>query len=216
VARARAAAYVSPVPAPEPAAAMDALEAILTRTTVPPARMAPPGPDDAQIRRILEAAASAPDHGRLRPWRFIVVRGSARERLGELLADAVRAKGPDVNPAEVEKQRTSPLRAPVLLVMAAKLRKNHPKIPEVEQLASAAAATQNALLAAHAMGFAAKWATGSAAYEPSLRAGLGLGPDDQVLGLIFLGSHAAGARQEPAPRPAIDDVMTEWTGEPPP
>ena len=177
----------------------------------------PPGPDDAQLRRILEAGAAAPDHGRLRPWRFIVVRGAARERLGGLLADAVlAARGRDANPAEVEKQRASPLRAPVLVVVAAKLRKAHAKIPEVEQVASAAAATQNVLLAAHALGFAAKWATGSGAYEPSVRAGLGLGPDDAILGLVFLGSHAAGAPPEPAPRPGIDDVVTEWTGEPPP
>ena len=94
---------------------MDALEAILTRSSVPPVKMGPPGPDDGQLRRILEAGAAAPDHGRLRPWRFLVVRGVARERLGELFASAALAKGGEVSEAEVEKQRSGPLRAPVVV-----------------------------------------------------------------------------------------------------
>ena len=69
---------------------MDALDAILTRHTVPPAKMGPPGPDEAALRRILEAGAAAPDHGQLRPWRFLVVRGAGRARLGELFAAFVR------------------------------------------------------------------------------------------------------------------------------
>src|SRR5919202_4729212 len=99
---------------------MDALEAILTRSSVPPVKMGLPGPDEAQLRRILEAGAAAPDHGKLRPWRFLVVRGTARERLGEVFANAVLAKGGEQ--AEVEKQRSVPTRAPVVVVVVAKVR----------------------------------------------------------------------------------------------
>lgn len=188
---------------------MDALEAILTRTTVPPAKMGPPGPDEAQLRRILEAGAAAPDHGCLRPWRFLVVRGAARDRLGALFARAVVAKGGDA--AELEKQRTSPLRASVVVAVVAKLRKDHPKIPEPEQVASAAAAMQNMLLAAHAQGLAAKWVTGKNAYDPVVRQGLGLAPHDLITGFLFVGTPASP--HEGAARPALATIVEEWTGE---
>ena len=101
----------------------------------------------------------------LRPWRFLLVRGAGRARLGELFAEFVRRAAPDASPEEVDKQRTAPTRAPVIVVVAARLEPAHPKIPEVEQMAAVAAATQNMLLAAHALGFAAKWATGKQAYD---------------------------------------------------
>lgn len=193
---------------------MDALEAILTRTTVPPAKMGPPGPDEAQLRRILEAGVAAPDHGCLRPWRFLVVRGSARERLGDLFAAAVVAKDAGASGEELEKQRTSPLRASVVVAVVARIQKGNPKVPEVEQIASAAAATQNMLLAAHAQGLAAKWATGKNAYDPVVRRGLGLAPDDLIVGLLFLGTPTS--RHEGTARPALETVVAEWTGEPAP
>lgn len=190
---------------------MDALEAILTRSSVPPVKMGPPGPDDAQIRRILEAGAAAPDHGRLRPWRFLVVRGFARERLGELFASAARAKG-DASEAEVEKQRSAPLRAPVVIAVVAKVRPDHPKIPPAEQVASAAAAAQNMLIAAHALGLAAKWTTGKNAHDPAVRDGMGLGPDDRIVGFLLIGSPAVP--HSTPERPPIDDVVVEWEGRP--
>ena len=127
---------------------MEALEAILTRSTVPPVKMAEPGPDRAARRRILEAAAAAPDHGRLRPWRFLMVEGEGRVRLGELFAAAIRASGEPVSDMEMEKQRTSPLRAPLIIVVVTRLHRQQTKIPDVEQVASAAAAAQNMLIAA--------------------------------------------------------------------
>lgn len=190
---------------------MDAIEAILTRTTVPPAKMGPPGPDAADLRRILEAGAAAPDHGCLRPWRFLVVRGESRGRLGDLFAAGVLAKDGEAGAGEVEKQRSSPLRAPVIVVVVTSPRTAQAKVPEVEQLASAAAAAQNILLAAHALGFAGKWATGRNAYDPVVCRGLGLGPNERVMGLLFLGSYAAPHRG--GARPALDEVVAEWTGE---
>jgi nitroreductase len=185
---------------------MDALEAILTRTSVPPVKMGPPGPDEEQLRRILEAGAAAPDHGRLRPWRFLVVRGAARERLGELFASAVEGQ---VSESELEKQRSDPLRAQVLVIVVARV-DPQAKHPAVEQVASAAAAVQNMLLAAHAMGLAGKWATGRNAYEPAILKGLGLGPDDRLLSFLYLGSYAQP--QEPTRRPPVDDLVHEWQG----
>lgn len=189
---------------------MDTITAILSRRTVPPAKMGPPGPDEDALRRILEAGAAAPDHGLLRPWRFLVVRGEGRARLGELFAAFAARTNPGAGPEEVEKQRAAPLRAPVIVVVAARVQSQHPKIPVVEQIASAAAAAQNMLLAAHALGFAAKWATGKQAYDEGVKAGLGLGPDDRVLGFLYIGSYAA--EHAPPPRPSLDGVAVEWPG----
>lgn len=189
---------------------MDALDAILTRQTVPPVKMGPPGPDEAALQTILAAGAAAPDHGLLRPWRFLVIKGEGRAKLGELFADcARRTAGASV--AEVEKQRTAPLRAPVILVVVARTEPEHPKIPVIEQIASTAAAAQNMLLAAHALGFAAKWASGKAAYDEGVRQGLGLGTDDRILGFLYLGSRTA--EHPPTPRAGLEDIVQRWPPE---
>lgn len=179
---------------------MQALEAILGRVTVPPVKMGEPGPDDAALCRMLEAAAAAPDHGKLRPWRFLVVRGAGRERLGDLFAAALAAERPTTSAAEIDKQRTAPLRAPLIIVAIARVDPGHPKIPAWEQQASAACAVQNLLLAAHALGFAGKWATGGNAASPAVQRGLGLAPNETVTGLLYIGTAS-----EPQPVPARPD-----------
>lgn len=188
---------------------MEAIEAILSRTTVPPVKMGLPGPDPQQLERILSAGAAAPDHGRLVPFRFLVVEGDARGALGELFVRPLLQRG-DVSAEEIDKQRTAPLRAPVIVVVIAKVQPDHPKIPAVEQLASAACAAQNVLLAAHAMGFAGKWATGKNAYDPAIRAGLGLDQHDVLTGFLYLGSPTAVP--EPGPRPELRAVTRRWEG----
>ncbi len=187
---------------------MQALEAILTRVTVPPVKMAEPAPDDAALGRMLEAAAAAPDHGKLRPWRFLVIRGSGRERLGELFARGLAAERPGTSDGELEKQRTAPLRAPLIVVAIARLDPAHPKIPAWEQQASAACAVHNLLLAAHAMGFAGKWATGGNAASGVVQEGLGLAAGESIVGLIYLGT--AVEPQPIPPRPAPATIARAW------
>ena len=192
---------------------MDALEALLGRRTVPPARMTGPGPDAAALERMFAAAAAAPDHGRLRPWRFFVVEGEARRALGELFARGLAEDRPDLDPAELARQREAPLRAPVIVLAVAVLDPDHPKIPEIEQIAAAAAAVQNLLLAAHALGFAGKWATGRPAYSEGVRRGLGLGPNERILGILYLGTPMAG-ELPPVDRAMPADRVVRWTGTP--
>jgi nitroreductase len=188
---------------------MDAIEAMLSRRTVPPVKMAEPGPDETTLRTILEAGISVPDHGRLRPWRFLIVRGAARQRLGELFVRGLLAANPDASAAEIEKQRTAPLRAPLLIVVIAHTDPlSH--IPVVEQLASTATAGYAVLLAAHALGFAGKWTTGKNAYSETIRRGLGLGTDDAIMGFLYVGSY--GAAQPPSPRPDLAEIAREWGG----
>ncbi|WP_159712373.1 nitroreductase family protein, partial [Geminicoccus flavidas] len=144
---------------------MDALTAIMSRTSVPPLKMGSPGPDQATLDAILAAGAAAPDHGRISPFRFLVVTGEARKALGELFVEAALAANPDTAEADLDKQRRNPQRAAAVIAVITHVRADHPKIPAVEQLASGAAAMQNMLLAAHAKGFAAKWVTGKNAYD---------------------------------------------------
>jgi len=186
---------------------MDALDALLTRAS--PVRLSDPAPDDATLGRILLAGTRAPDHGRLRPWRFFVVRGEARQRLGEILAETLRAREPDVPDSVVAKERGKPLRAPLIVVIAAKLQE-HRKIPRDEQIIAAGAAAQNILLAAHALGFGGMWRTGAPAYDALVKRAFGLDEHDSIIGFLYLGTPAAAA--PPIERPQLAPYIIEWNG----
>jgi len=187
--------------------AMDALEALITRAS--PRGLAEPAPDDAALRRMLAAAVAAPDHGRLRPWRFIAVRGDARHQLGEVLAQALRAREPAIPDILVAKEREKPLRAPLVLVAAAKLLAEH-KIPTVEQIIASGAAAQNLMVAAHALGYGGFWRTGAPAYDARVKSALGLAESDQIVGFLYLGTPAGGPPT--LDRPAPESCFVEWRG----
>jgi nitroreductase len=189
---------------------MEALEAVMTRSSVAPAFLAEPAPAGEALERILAAAASAPDHGRLRPWRFIVIRGEARARLGEVFAEALRRRQPDAPESALEQERARPLRAPLLIAVVARLEPQHPKIPEIEQILSTGAAVQNLLIAAHAQGFGAKWLTGANAYDEHVRAALGLSPDDRLVSFVHLGS--IEGKPTSVPHADTAPLTSEWSG----
>jgi nitroreductase len=189
---------------------MEALEAVLTRCSVAPAFLTEPAPDGAALERILAAAASAPDHGRLRPWRFIVIRGAARARLGEVFAEALRRRDPAAAEAALEQERNRPLRSPLVIAVAATVAKEHAKIPEIEQILSTGAAVQNLLLAAHAQGFGGKWLTGANAYDEHVKAALGLAPDDRLVAFVHLGTVDGTPPTVPHADPGAHVV--EWPG----
>jgi nitroreductase len=171
---------------------MDALTALLTRNSC--ARLAEPAPDGAAREQIFRAALRAPDHARLTPWRFLVVEGEDRHRLGAALARAMQRHAPGSDEQALEKLRANPLRAPLVLVLLACV-SEHPKVPEIEQLLSTACAAGNMLLAAHALGFGGIWRTGSVSYTAELREELGLRAQERVIGFLYLGT------PEGAPKP---------------
>ncbi len=186
---------------------MDALEALTTRAS--PLQLTDPAPDRAALDAMLRAAVRAPDHGRLQPWRFVVIRGAARSALGDVLAAALKARDPAAPDAAVAKERAKPLRAPLIVVVAARLRE-HRNIPAVEQIISAGAAAQNILVAAHAQGFGGFWRTGPAAYDNGVKTALGLDARDSIAGFLYLGTPAV-----PAPPPVPPDLaefVIEWGG----
>jgi nitroreductase len=137
---------------------MDALELLETRASNP--KLGEPAPDEATLRRVLTAALRAPDHKLLRPWKVFVVQGTQRQRLGEVLEEAERARNPAATPEALAKARGKPLRAPLILVVAA-CPKPDPKVPEVEQLISAGTLAHNIGLGLHALGYATMWRTGA-------------------------------------------------------
>jgi nitroreductase len=185
---------------------MEALDALLTRVSVP--RLHDPAPDEAQRQQLFRAALRAPDHGQLRPWRFLTIEGEARERLGELFAQAVSAHG-NVKPDMLTKARAMPLRAPLLVAVIA-APKTHFKVPESEQILSAGCAAHAIVLGAHALGLGAIWRSGDLSHDPVVKAGLGVGAQEQIVGFIYLGSVEGERRTPPELNPA--DFVTAWQG----
>ena len=186
---------------------MDALDLLLTRESA--LKLDAPAPSEADLDTMFQSAVRAPDHGRLRPWRFVVIEGDKRARLGDLMADAMRNRDPDVSEDMLVRERAKPMRAPTIVVAAARVQKGH-RIMECEQIAAAAAAAQNIMLAAHALGYGAMWKTGDPAYDSHVKTALGLEADDEIMGFLYLGTNTGTA--SPAPRPAARDQVTVWAG----
>jgi len=184
---------------------MDAIDALTQR--VSGSDLVEPAPDELELHSILAAAMRAPDHGRLRPWRFTVLRGEARKRLGSLFAQAYRRRHPDATPAQSEKETHRPLRAPLVVVVGAKVARTS-NIPAIEQILSAGAAAQNIMVAAFALGYGCAWKTGEAAYDPEIKAAFGLEPDDAIVGFLYLGTNS----KPPPPSAPVDlaDHVAEW------
>ncbi len=189
---------------------MQALDLLLNRASVAPRLHADPAPSDSELEQILSAACRAPDHGRLRPWRFIVIRGDARAKLGEVFADALKKRDPNAPQAALEKEMNRPLRSPLIVAIIATAQKDHPKIPEIEQIVSAGAAAHTMVLAAQAMGYGGMLLTGTNAYDETVKAALGISADEQVISYAYLGTPTAAMPE--APRPAPADLTREWTG----
>jgi len=188
---------------------LDAIEALTTRAS--PLALTEPAPDAGALAAMLRAAARAPDHGKLKPWRFIVIAGEARNAFGDVLAEALRKREPELPESAIDKERGKPLRAPLIVVVGARVR-DHKKVPAVEQIVAAGAAAQNILVAAHALGFGGFWRTGNAAYDDGVKAALGLHVGDAIVGFLYLGTPAV-----PAPPPASSNhaaQVAHWTGPP--
>jgi nitroreductase len=180
---------------------MDPLHALAHRRSTPSRALAEPGPDPGQLDAMLRCAVHVPDHGRLTPWRFLLIRGEARATLGELLARRSLERFPGAAPASVEKDRMRFRHAPLVVCVVARLTPGH-KVPEQEQLLSGGAACMSLLLAADALGFGAQWLTGWPAYDPVVLERLGVGADERVVGFIHVGSITEAAPERERPDPA--------------
>jgi nitroreductase len=186
---------------------MDALTALHTRNSAPSLVEPAPGPEARDA--IFTAALRAPDHGRLRPWRFLIVEGEARGRLGERLAAVAAEANPGISEQESVKLRNAPMRAPLLVIVAARLQES-PKVPEIEQMLSAGCAAHAVLIASHALGFGAIWRTGPVTYLPGLNSALGLEESERVVAFLYLGSIVGELK--PLPQHAHGDFVSSGKG----
>ncbi|MDR2012934.1 MAG: nitroreductase [Rhodanobacter sp.] len=187
---------------------MNPLDLLDQRRSVPAHQLGEPGPDAAQLDRLLHAAIRVPDHGKFVPWRILAIRGDARARLGIQLADLHACKAPDLPADVLAKDRERFNFAPLILVVIARVDEHHPKIPAQEQLLSAGCVAYNLLLGAQALGFGAQWLTGWAAYDRDAAALLGLATHERIIAFVHVGTV-----REPAPerlRPELTQVYKEW------
>ncbi len=181
------------------------------------ARVKPDRPPRDLVEQVIAAAAWAPNHFKTEPWRFCVVSGDARNKLGAVMEESLRAaraqsNADHVDPTEIEaafqKERNKPLRAPVVIVVAA-VPSQEPKVVVEEELAAVAAGVQNMLLAAEAVGLGAMWRTGKPAYDPRVKEFLGFPANAHIVAFIYLG-YPDLPPQRARPRSAARQV--EWLG----
>ena len=184
-----------------------ALAHLDSRRSVPALQLAEPGPDHAALLRILQSAVRVPDHGKREPWRFLRIAGDARIALGEALARRTMEREPNASDAVLAKDRQRFTRAPVVVVVIAKLGQDE-KIPESERFSSASCVCFAMLQAAQACGFGAQWLTGWPAYdEPVLRM-LGVAAHERIAGFIHLGTPMQQVPERERPDPAA--LLADW------
>ena len=187
------------------------IDFMLRRRSVLAAAMQEPGPDDADLETILKVATRVPDHGKLTPWRIQVLRNDAQERLADIYRVAFVAHNPGASDALVNAAHKRLTRSPILLAVSCQPNEEKfEKVPHIEQRLSAGAVCNNILIAAGALGYAAQWLTGGPAYEPAVKAALGVSSECDIVGFVHIGS--MGEPPKERPRPEMGDVVAEWTG----
>ena len=174
--------------------------------------LADPPPQGIELDLILEAGLRAPDHGRLRPWRFVLIRDGARAEFGECLAAAIKARDRAAPPSLLDRYRNWASRTPLLIAVGTRIRPGHP-VPEIEQLLSAGAAAMNMLNAIHLLGYAGIWVTGANAYDARVNEALGFRAPSRLVGFLAVGTSAGAPDTTTAtPRPERSAHIFEWNG----
>jgi len=176
----------------------NALDLLKNRTSPKAQDLVLPAPTEAQLNEILTIAARVPDHGMMKPWRFIVLPKETRAPLVDKLVANFRAGNPNATEAEADKQRLRFGDSPLIVTVVCRISPNV-KVPDVEQLLSAGAACMNLLNAAHASGFGANWLTGWAAFDKSSKELFGLADNEQIVGFIHIGTVKGEVFQRPRP-----------------
>ena len=183
---------------------MDVFEAIYNRHSQKKVRQ-DPVPREL-IEKLLDAAVQAPNHYKVRPWRFVVLTGHARHGLGDVMFASLKERHPDLPQEAFQKAHATPLQAPLVIAVGVD-KPSEPKVLDIENVCAAAAAVENMLLAAHALGLGTKWRTGEWARDPKVKEFLGFEPGQYIIGFIYIG-YPAFVLEFP-PRPSFED-RTVW------
>ena len=187
---------------------MEAIELLRTRYSA--SKLDAPAPSEEAVVAMLEAAARAPDHGRLQPWRLILIQGDARRPFGEILAGSLARRDPLAGEQALAREREKALRAPLIIVVVTRCDRSG-KIPIVEQIVSAGCAAHGLMLAAFAQGLGAFWRTGEAAYDEAVKGALGVGSDDLIIGFVYVGTDTGGAPSWS--RRVVQELAHRWAGD---
>jgi nitroreductase len=185
---------------------MDTIEALTSRSSAKSYGDIPPTQD--HIATVLQAAVRAPDHGRLRPWRFMLIEGNQRKKFGDILAASAMRRNPALSAGDLQREHDKAVRAPLIILVACRVVPGT-KVPVIEQILAAGAAAQNILLGLHNFGYAAAWKTGDAAYDPEVKKALGLAADDHIVGFIYTGG-GLGALFAPGKPATVQDAMLKF------
>lgn len=183
---------------------MNAIDLLLKRVSSPV--LEEPAPSPEQLDLMYRAALRAPDHGGMRPYRFLQIEGEGREKLGQVFVEAALKDDVDCNEAELDKLKNAPLRAPMIIVAIATLNA-HPKVPEIEQQLAAGCAAHGLILSAFAQGVDAIWRSGKMAFNPWVNQRLGLEANEQIIGFIYLGK---ARKHKMVPCPAVGEFVQLW------
>ncbi len=178
------------------------------RHSVPSRQLGEPAPDEATLHALLEAAIRVPDHGKLVPFRLILLRGDAKLQFGERLAAVAMHNNPEMAGAKLEKERRRYTFAPLVIAVIVRINCDS-KVPAIEQRLCAGNVAHNLLLGAYALGFGAQWLTGWAAYDRGAAAVLGLAEHEHVVGFVHIGTPQIKIPERD--RPALADVLETWT-----
>ena len=185
------------------------IDYLLARKSPPIQLLKEPAPSDSEIETLLSAAVRVPDHGKLQPWRFILYRGDARLRVGELLAARAQEREGPLTEGRAQQERERFARAPLVIGVVSVPRDN-PKIPRWEMLHSGAAAAMNLVHAANALGYGANWITNWYSDDEEGRRLLGLAPDERVIGFVHIGTVTGEFADRP--RPDVTTLYSEYSG----
>lgn len=183
---------------------MDLGEAIHKRRSVGKMTQEPVTRD--LIEKLLDSAVQAPNHHKVRPWRFVVLMGKGREKLGDVMANIFHQKFPESYSDAIEKERAKPLRSPVIIAVGVD-KPIDPKVIEIENVCAAAAACQNILLTAHALGLGGHWRTGGPARDVLVKKFLGFSDDQNLIAFLYIGYPEI--HTDPKQRPGFED-RTTW------
>lgn len=186
----------------------DVLDFLLSRRSHPSITLSEPGPSENDLDTVLTAAARVPDHGKLAPWRFIIYRGEARQRIGDRLLSFAEEKEGPFEAQRREQELTRFTRAPVVVGVVSRAAV-HPKIPVWEQQLSAGAACMNLINAAGAAGFAAQWLTEWYSFDPDASRFLGCGDEERFAGFVHIGTPTQPPTERA--RPVLSDIRVDWS-----